>query len=182
MFGNIKAVLFDVDDTLFDRRKAQDEIIKLIIKDLDEIFSRLDHDEIHKAFLNSDLIVSRNLNTGRFYGQARTERSRIFLDLLKLNTAYAEKITEVYMDLYPKINIPVKGAKIVIESLKKHFQLGIVSNGYVDIQYHKLETLGIKNHFDCIVLSDEIGIRKPDKKIFLEAAELLTDCRQIACM
>jgi FMN phosphatase YigB (HAD superfamily) len=49
----------------------------------------------------------------------------------------------------------------------------VVSNSLPDVQYRKLETLGLRKYFSCIVLSEEIGIRKPDPRIFQHAAALL---------
>jgi len=61
----------------------------------------------------------------------------------------------------------------VIEALVGKFQLAILSNGLSDVQYRKLKTLGIEHLFEYIVLSGELGIWKPDPRIFLKAAELL---------
>jgi HAD superfamily hydrolase (TIGR01509 family) len=41
------------------------------------------------------------------------------------------------------------------------------------VQLRKLDTLGIRHVFSCIVLSEEFGIRKPDPRIFFHAAGLL---------
>ena len=48
-----------------------------------------------------------------------------------------------------------------------------VSNGLADVQYRKLETMGLYDLFSCIVLSEVIGIRKPDPAIFQKAASLI---------
>jgi putative hydrolase of the HAD superfamily len=41
------------------------------------------------------------------------------------------------------------------------------------VQYRKLEAMGLRDLFSCIVLSEEFGIRKPDPRIFHQAALLL---------
>jgi len=83
--------------------------------------------------------------------------------LLSLSDASAERITALYVESYPKINAPVEGAKSLVENLVKRFSLGVVSNGFHDVQYQKLEALDIKDLFDCIVLSSEVGIWKLDR-------------------
>ena len=45
--------------------------------------------------------------------------------------------------------------------------------GLADVQYTKLETMGLRDLFSCVVLSEEFGIRKPDSKIFHHAVSLL---------
>jgi putative hydrolase of the HAD superfamily len=49
------------------------------------------------------------------------------------------------------------------------FRLGIISNGDYDQQLEKLEKMGIREYFDCIITSSEIGLAKPNATIFLEA-------------
>jgi len=49
--------------------------------------------------------------------------------------------------------------------------LGIISNGNTSQQRQKLEDLGIIDRFDTIVVSEDIGISKPDSQIFLHACK-----------
>lgn len=67
----------------------------------------------------------------------------------------------------------MKDAKRVVKTLSKKFKLGIISNGFPDVQYRKLRVLGFENLFQCIMLSGEIDILKPDPRIFLKATNLL---------
>lgn len=169
----IKVILFDIDDTLFDRSKSQSKILKLIIKDLRDIFSGLSYNKIYNAFILSDRILNDHIEKGKFIKDARLERSKIFLELLDIDKKYTEEISHLYLHYYYKSIIPIKYAKKVIKKLSRVLKIGIVSNGFFDIQYYKLEAMGIKDFFDCIILSDEVGIRKPNPKIFLKAAEYL---------
>jgi putative hydrolase of the HAD superfamily len=60
-----------------------------------------------------------------------------------------------------------------VREISRIFKIGVVSNGLPDVQYQKLETIGLRHLFNCIILSEEIGIRKPDPRIFSHAASLL---------
>jgi len=174
MAADLKAVLFDVDDTLFDRNGAQLMVLDVIACEFRDLFAGIDRQELVDAFLESDRVT-----TLEFYGDGsivdgvRVRRARMFLDLLGLDEAHAGAIAELYVEVYPRMNAPVDGAVTVVEALASKFQLGIVSNGLPDVQYQKLETLGIRHFFGCIVLSEEFGIRKPDPAIFWHAAGLL---------
>ncbi len=79
----------------------------------------------------------------------------------------------MYVNEYPRIDAPVEGAVDVVERLAATHPLGVISNGLPDVQYTKLEALRIRHLFDCIVLSEEVGIEKPDPRIFHHAASLL---------
>ncbi|WP_461671144.1 HAD family hydrolase, partial [Mycobacterium tuberculosis] len=41
------------------------------------------------------------------------------------------------------------------------------------IQYGKIDQVGIRSYFDCIIVSEEAGIKKPHARIFQMAAEIL---------
>jgi putative hydrolase of the HAD superfamily len=173
MMTSIKAILFDVDDTIFDRARAQRKILRLIVQEFHDVFAGIDEQTALNAFFESDRLSLEEFYAGGSVEELRVVRSRRFLQLLGLSEDFADEITEMYVKSYPNIDAPVKGAKSVIRNLAGRFQLGIVSNGFPDTQYRKLRTLGMEELFDCILLSEEIGIRKPDPGIFWKAAELL---------
>ena len=173
MIRGLEAVFFDLDDTLFDRRSAQMETLRTIIRGFPNIFKGIEKQTITGAFLQSDHTALQEYNAGGSVDVARSMRSKAFLRILGLNEDYAQEITTMYVSSYPAANTPVAGAKLATTELAKRFQLGVISNGSPDVQYRKLETLGIKDLFSCIVLSEEIGIRKPDAGIFQKAIALL---------
>jgi putative hydrolase of the HAD superfamily len=174
MMADLKAILFDLDDTLFDRQSAQLLALDVIARELCNVFAGVDRQAMVDAFLESDRVTLLE-----FYGDIptvkniRTCRAQVFLDLLRLDETHADAIAELYVEVYPRLNAPVDGAVTVVEALAPRFQLGIVSNGLPDVQYRKLETLGLRQWFECIVLSEELGIRKPDPRIFWHATGLL---------
>jgi putative hydrolase of the HAD superfamily len=48
-------------------------------------------------------------------------------------------------------------------------QLGIISNGTRDQQIGKLKRAGLLRHFSVLVFSEDVGLGKPDRSIFVEA-------------
>jgi putative hydrolase of the HAD superfamily len=71
------------------------------------------------------------------------------------------------------VNAAMDGAIPVVKKLSRKFKIGAVSNGLADVQYRKLEAMGLYDLFSCIVLSEVISIRKPDPAIFHKAASLM---------
>ena len=170
---NIKAVLFDIDDTLFDRNGAQRLVLEVIVKRLPGIFQNLEMEQITAAFIESDLITIRKFNAGAPSEGLRDIRSRLFLQTLGIREDHANTITDMYVREYPTVNAPMPGARGTVIELGKKYMTGAVSNGFPDVQYTKLETIGLRRELACIVLSEELGIRKPDPGIFRHAASLL---------
>jgi putative hydrolase of the HAD superfamily len=170
---NIKAVLFDLDDTLFDRNPAQKMVIEIIIEQLPHIFSRFEFEHVMKAFLESDRIISEAYEAGAPSEGIRLWRSRLFLELLDIQEDITAAITEMYVEYFPKVNAQIPGAFELVKGLSGRYQMGVISNGLPDVQYTKLKSIGLHDFMSCVVLSEELGIRKPDPRIFHYAVELL---------
>ena len=171
--ANITAVLFDIDDTLFDRNLAQAKVLEVIVKSCPEAFASRDVAEISTAFFESDRLTVAAFDSGVPSQGLRDRRSRLFLRLLGLPEFFADKISAIYVRELPAVNAPVAGAVELVEKLSKEYRLGTVSNGLADLQDRKLENIGLRGFFECVVLSEEVGLRKPDPGIFLQAAVAL---------
>jgi putative hydrolase of the HAD superfamily len=139
----IKAIIFDMDDTLYCER--------------DYVMSGL------KAVNNW---VLQNLNTTGFYDKATQlfeigEKKLIFNKTLEyLNIAYSESHIDEMINIYrshtPDIQL-FKDAKWVLNHLDKSVKLGVISDGYKDAQKKKVEALNLSERFHSIVLSDLFG-------------------------
>jgi putative hydrolase of the HAD superfamily len=173
MKTKIKAIIFDVDETLFDRVLAQQAVLELIVQQLPQVFGGYDTQRVLAAFLESDRVTTEVFNTGAPSEGSRDRRSKLFLQLLGADEKDTARITELYVRDYPTIKAHVDGAIPVIKKLSQKYKLGVVSNGFTDVQYRKLEAMGVRDLFACIVLSEEFGIRKPYPRIFQQAALLL---------
>jgi len=173
MEENIKAVLFDVDGTLFDRSLAQRKVLDVIVRQFPHIFDAFGIERVAKAFADSDRITTEDFEAGAPSDDLRRKRSQLFLQLLDLREDLADAITEIYVRDYPTIDASMAGAVPLVKELSRRSIVGVVSNGLPDVQYRKLEAIGLQQVLSCIVLSEEIGIRKPDPRIFHHAARLL---------
>jgi len=173
MKTDIKAILFDIDDTLFDRKLAQTKVLRIIMHSLPEIFGTLNNNQVLNAFMQSDRLVLKEFDAGISSEGLRDRRNRLFLNILGLPENIADRISEIYVRELPVCDAPVAGAVQLIGELSGKYELGAVSNGLPDVQYGKLKTIGVRNMLSCIVLSEEVGMRKPDPKIFLHAVRLL---------
>jgi putative hydrolase of the HAD superfamily len=169
----IKAIIFDLDGTLFDRDNAQIRIVDLFVQRFPDIFQGISTDQIVTAFIESEQLIDMDWKAGKPAMEIRSKRSGLFLGLLGIKENISEAITEIYIQSYPRMNIPVVGAVSLINELSNKFKFGVISNGFSDAQYKKIEAIGIDNLLLCVLISDEIGIRKPDQGIFLRAAQLL---------
>ncbi|NLZ95964.1 MAG: HAD-IA family hydrolase, partial [Bacteroidales bacterium] len=65
----------------------------------------------------------------------------------------------------------VDGTMDLLNYLKPKYKMHILSNGFKEVQYKKIENSGLKSYFDKVILSDELGIHKPHVDFFTHALE-----------
>ena len=172
--NQLKAVLFDIDDTLFDRKTAVRNALLLMMEQLPDLFVGIQEERIFDTFKNADEIARIDFESGKSGEAVRDSRSKAFLRSLGLPKRFSKRITEQYIGAFPGVSAEVNGARAVIEGLvAEEYGLGIISNAFPDVQYNKLKGIGILEYFHVIVLAEECGIRKPDERIFHKAADSL---------
>lgn len=66
----------------------------------------------------------------------------------------------------------IPGSIEILEYLNPNYHLHIITNGFVEAQYLKLEKSGLEPYFKEVVVSDGFGYRKPDKRIFHHAMKV----------
>ena len=54
----------------------------------------------------------------------------------------------------------------------KGYQLIVLSNGFSEVQYRKINASGLASYIDHIVLSENVGVQKPDPQIYSYAVQL----------
>jgi putative hydrolase of the HAD superfamily len=57
-------------------------------------------------------------------------------------------------------------ADVVVRQLAAKYPLTIISNGFGEVQYYKFAHSGLQNLFTHLLISEEVGINKPQPEIF----------------
>lgn len=166
-----KHLFFDLDNTLFDFTASE----KMVLKELydkylmNSSFVSYKEFEMNYIQINERLwsdyrehkINKETVKYGRF--QQTLLQKNIKDDRLIRNMA------ECFVENCTFTNALVDGAKEVIEALYDKYELHIVSNGFVEAQYRKLESTGLRPYFKSVTLSEEIKIQKPNRRFFEKA-------------
>lgn len=82
------------------------------------------------------------------------------------DTALSKKLSDAYHEARRAQQIVFLEVISVLTKLKEHFRLGMLTNGFVDLQSEKIELSNLGRFFESITISGETGIGKPDKSIF----------------
>jgi len=73
-------------------------------------------------------------------------------------------INQLYMDSFQtKI---IEGVEEILKALCERYKLAIISNAMSDVPRCALKKFGLEGYFVAVVISRDLGIRKPDPKIF----------------
>jgi len=154
----LKAVIFDLDDTLFPER--------------DYVYSGF---RIVSDFLSSII----NIESSRIFNKCKeifmAGRTCVFNRLLEyygINDSETLKTCiELYQNHIPDIKLSDDAAYILNWLKNSGYKLGIITDGRPEGQRNKIEALGIGNIFDLIIITDELGgieYRKPNEKAFVK--------------
>lgn len=170
----IKAIIFDLDDTLFDRKAAQVQILHSFQQKYADLFEDIEGSMVVTAFFEADRLADEHFLVNGDGQSLRLNRFRFFLNMLSVEEDFAEEMTAYYNELYSQADPEISGARDVIGKLQGKYRLGVITNGATKAQYLKLANLGIKDKFDIILISEEAGMQKPDPQIFWKAAEKLS--------
>ncbi|MFU0873327.1 pyrimidine 5'-nucleotidase [Kluyvera sichuanensis] len=93
-------------------------------------------------------------------------------------TSWAERLNvkpgdlnDAFMNAMAEICAPLPGAVSLLNALKGKVKMGIITNGFTSLQQIRLERTGLREHFDLLIISEEVGVAKPDRRIFDYALE-----------
>ena len=154
-------ILFDADETLFHFDAYAG--LQRMFANFDVDFSREDfaqYQHINKPLwveYQDGKISARHLQETRFTGWAKT----LSVTPRHLNDAFLQSMADICR-LLP-------GAQALLDSLLGKVKLGIITNGFTALQTIRLERTGLIDHFDLLVISEEVGVAKPDAAIFEHA-------------
>ena len=84
----------------------------------------------------------------------------------------APRMDKYYLERLGKRPTLVDGAMELLDRLRERkYKIGILSNGFPDVQFSKMRSGKIADKIDVVVLSDELGINKPDVRIYRYAEQ-----------
>lgn len=159
MIDSFDTIIFDLGNVLidFNHRIAVERISK---------FTTKTPEEIYQLFFDSEL--TGIFEEGKITGQDFFARVK---EMLKFNLAY-EEFLPIWNEIFfiTPHNLAVQR---LIKDLKNNYKIVLISN------INELHFTYLKNKFDIfsgfnkIILSFEVGVRKPDPKIYLRALELV---------
>ena len=172
----IKAVFFDFDETLQDRTVAFRRYAQRFVS---KYFPTLSKEEQE---LRVQAMWEQNGNGHAYIGKNPYIPYREYFPKIIALWQWKEApsidalIKEVN-EMLPSETCLFPGAKEVLQKLRERgFLVGVITNGYSEMQNRKLALSGLRPLLDLTVVSGDEGIHKPDGRLFQRAASRLGVC------
>lgn len=162
MKNEIKAVLFDYDGTVSDRTRSAYANYHAL---LHEFFPEMD---IHSTEFESR--IQRCILWDEYGTVSQKSVMKNIREHWKPDLDTDEALKEWYR-LFPDHQIWTEGLPAVLKQLSRSYQIGLLTNGPHERQWPKIGKMHLEDYFFPIIVSGDIGIDKPDPRIFAKAAE-----------
>ena len=163
-----RAVLFDLDDTLFDHRHCTNQALEALqgVHPQFRRWSLCEFGERHALLL--ERFHLEVLAGSLTVDDARIRRfSRLMEEAgATVTPDAAATMAAGYRRAYVAAWRMVPGAFELLDALHPHAPIGIISNNVVGEQIEKIRYCGLAPFLDTVVISVEAGVAKPDPRIF----------------
>lgn len=152
---NIKAIIFDLDNTILDRTSTFRNFTNSFIS------SYFDHLEWTQEIFDRIILLDQD-----GYKDKQDLFSELLEELPWKSKPLLSELLDFYSSEYVRNAVLMEQAREVVAHVKQKYKTGLITNGMTSIQYGKIDQLGIRDDFDLIIVSEEAGVKKPDSRIF----------------
>jgi putative hydrolase of the HAD superfamily len=168
-------LFFDLDHTIWDFDKNAEEALHELY-----IIHRLDAIGLNSADVFIETYTRNNhrlwaeYHTGKITKAALREArfKQTFLELGVHPDIIPEGFEDAYVQLCPTKKNLFPHAHETLACLQSKYALHLISNGFKESSEIKIEGTGIGKYFQHVIISEVVGVNKPDKAIFEHALNL----------
>lgn len=164
-------ILLDLDDTLIDTAENTRITVGEIYEDYNfgnyfpsfNDFYTIYYANVSRLWqlYSHGKITKKTLQRERFLGALNTVEEITEEQALAINDDFIARIMEK--------GVLIEGAKELLDYLSPKYKIHILSNGFTEMQYKKMDSAGLSSYFDKVILSDIVGVNKPHSDIFAYA-------------
>ena len=177
MIRDLAAVVFDLDDTLHNDTHAYQSAACDVAEAIAAAHG-VSAAALFEAYIDHTSQYWRGLSAEHLNTPIADSRYELWSSALHSvgidDEATVREAVQRYGERRRAYYTPFPGTLGLLDTLRaRGLKLGLITNGFAETHYEKLELLGMAASFDAVLCADEVGMVKPDPKIFLHACELL---------
>jgi putative hydrolase of the HAD superfamily len=160
-------LFFDLDNTLWDF----DENSYFALRESFKLFGLNINDEEFESI--HSIYTCHNERLWELYRNLEIKKNELIKKRFSITFTEAgisgidpEEFNTVYLNEMPKQTHLIKGATEILDLLFNRYKLYIVTNGFSEVQYKKIENAGHSKYFKKVFISEEIKVPKPNPEFF----------------
>ena len=162
----IKAIIFDLDNTLLDFVKMKQFAVKAAITAMIEAGLDVDEEKAYKDIF--DLYVEKGWENQQVFDDYLNQTvGKVSNKILAAGIVSYRRAREATLLVYPNVN------KTLIELIKMGIKLSVVSDAPSREAWMRLYYLNLHHVFDPVMTFDDTGVRKPSPKPFEMALDII---------
>ncbi len=162
-------IFFDLDRTLWDFNANSDMVLQQLFREYGLVFHFGSF-----VFFKNRFEYHNSVLWNRYYRNGITKEKlvyqRFYITLKEAgydNLEVAKKIAVDYLKLSPLQTKLIPFTLPMLQKLKERgYQLHIITNGFNEVQFKKIENCNLGQYFTQIITSEDAGANKPSKQIF----------------
>jgi len=156
-------LLFDLDDTLLDFGVAEKSALK---RAFEGVGYHYDPDKHLPLYQHHNHAAWQSFEAGEIdLDTLKTRRFEDFCDAVS-PALDADLFRRFFVMFLGESAHSIQGAPRVVQALSKKYRLAVITNGLKEVQRARLKRWELSVHFPVVVISDEIGAKKPDTEFF----------------
>lgn len=170
----IKHIFFDLDHTIWDfDRNAEETLIELYQIYRLQALGLHSIDEFIQTYTENNHRLWAEYHVGAISKETlRSERfSSTFIQLGIHPDQIPQQFEDDYVRITPTKTNLFEGSEKVLSYLQKKYDLHIISNGFKESTLTKMELSSLNSYFKNVIISEDVGVNKPNKAIFEHALQ-----------
>lgn len=169
---DIQFVYFDLDDTLLDHQYAEQKALSDVRRAFADAFAGITDKTLHRTYRACSGPLWRQYAAGTIDKAAlKLGRFEHLLAALDIDPLHPAPVSEYYLRRYATHWRFVPGAREAFATIAERFPVGLLTNGFTEIQTDKLARFPLlRTRAEAVVITEETGYLKPHPEAFAHAA------------
>ncbi|MET3112889.1 putative hydrolase of the HAD superfamily [Pedobacter sp. CG_S7] len=164
-----KHIFFDLDHTIWDfDRNAEETLMELFEKHNLPALGLASPQNFIQTYTENNQLLWAEYHLGKITKEAlRAQRfSKTFLQLGVKPELVPHQFEDDYVRISPTKTNLFEGSEKVLSYLQESYSLHIISNGFKETTLTKMDLSGLNPYFKNVIISEDVGVNKPDKAVF----------------
>lgn len=176
----IRAVLFDLDDTLYRERDFVEQSFRSVAKVLADYLAG-----------KSKPVVKEQVEDGAGDSSFEESPEGLFRQMIELMEQEGrgeifnrlcerydvdipvQELVEIYRGTKPVLSLYPDGEEFLGWLEGRKIKMGLITDGNAEVQHNKIRALGLDRRMDVVLASYDLGLRKPDRGVYVYCLEKL---------